>query len=158
MTENYDEYLDEESREYAWKEKTKGFDQQAADLTRWQQEKANEQAVANQAKIFNDALKDAGVTSEQFADLISKDPSGTQEVFKDHVQSYVHKVTGRARNEKGQFVPGKPETANFQHGQSVQNRKTKQANLDELRAKSQKGALSHEDELSLIDSLLDGPL
>ena len=81
--------------------------QLAADQQRMAAEDAFEDQQREQQKIFTDALAEHGLDQNAFNALVSADPDGTKQTFKEHLKSYVGKVA-RKRNPKGQFVKAAP--------------------------------------------------
>jgi hypothetical protein len=57
-------------------------------------------------KAFQKAMAKAGVTPQEWQRMISEDPQGTMEAFKDHVKSYVKTVTkNRGRRAEPRMRP-----------------------------------------------------
>lgn len=156
MTNQFDSGDGHEEMEY---KRFKGdMDEQAKHYRRWQAEEAQKAAMADQQKIFNEALAEAGVDQQTFNELVAIDPQGTRQAFTEGIKEYVGKIV-RRRDEKGRFVPGKPQP---QHGRSVQRRReqAKPKSLDGFRETTKKRALTEDEEMDVIDALLgtDTPL
>ena len=153
---DYNEYLDEESREFEYQQAKEGFDKQAEHLTRWQAEKMQKDAAADQQNIFNDALKEAGISNDQFNELASKNPQETREAFVDGVKNYV-KTVSRSRDKSGRFT--KQQTQGTP-GQSVQQQREQASpkSLDSYRETVKQRPLAYEEELDIINILFPDPI
>lgn len=157
MNDEYDNYINEESEEFSYQDFKQTADKNAAHWQRWQHEKSQETALAEQGKIFADALKDVDLTQAQFNELVALDPQATQADFKEGVKDYVSKVASRARDSRGRFTPGKPQP---QYGQNVQQRREQAQQsgptIAELKERAGRGKqVSDED---VINALFPDPL
>jgi hypothetical protein len=84
-------------------------------MQKFQQRMQAEQAQRETNKVFQEALKEHGLSTEDWNALLQKDPASAQQTFKEHVNSYVGSVA-RKRDSKGRFLPGK---AKPQHQESA---------------------------------------
>ena len=148
---DYNEYLDEESQEYSYQQFKETMDGQVKHLNRYQAEQSQKAAATDQQNIFNDALKEVGISNDQFKELVSKDPQGTRETFVNHVKSYVSNVARNRDPQTGQFVSGKPKAQQYESGKSVQQRREQRQQAGpttaELRARAEKGETISEDDV-----------
>lgn len=116
---NDDLNLDAEAKEFEYQTFKETMDSQSKHFQRYQTEQAQIQAKQQEANIFNDALKDAGLSQEQFNQLVAMDPEATQADFKQGVKEYVSKIA-RRRDKKGRFLPGKPQAQGQPSGPAPQ--------------------------------------
>ena len=97
---SFDDYDDEEYEYQQNKE-------QMSKLLRHQKRFEAEQKQAEIAQVANqvwqESLKEAGLTQEQFQYLLDKNPDVGKSMYKQHVKEWVGKVSSRPRNADGTF-------------------------------------------------------
>jgi len=152
----FDDYENEEN----YQQFKQDMSSQMQHMKRYHQETAHQNAANDQAAIFNDALKEAGLDQTSFNQLVALNPEGTRESFVEHVKSYVGNVARKRDKKTGQFVPGKPQAQPQGHVPEVQPRdltEQDRANkMADLKARANKGESI--DEEDVISTLFPDPL
>ena len=105
-------------------------------------------------ETFNQALKDAGITPEIYAQLFAGDPELSRELIKQNIKSLISGVKkGRARDSQGQFVKAQGRS---QQGRDLRHDEVK--SLAALKEKARTQRLDSQDELDVIGALFPDPL
>lgn len=104
--------------------------------------------------MFNETLKEEGITPEIYAQLFSGDPELSRALIKDNIKQLVSGVKkGRARDSQGQFVKAQGRS---QQGRDLRHDEVK--SLAALKEKARTQRLDSQDELDVIGALFPDPL
>ena len=112
-----DEYLDPQERELRYQRNRRAMEAFEKDRARYQQEKNAQKQQAEANQIWQDALKEVGISPEQYNELVQKDPSSVKQLYREQVRDFAHKVARKRDPKTGRFLPGRPQ-------QQVQQRET----------------------------------
>jgi hypothetical protein len=105
-----DEFLTPEDREARYQRTKAGFAAFEQDQARYQAEKQQQQQKAEADKIFQDTLKEYGISQKAYAELLQKDPEFIKQTYKEQVRDFASKVARKRDPKSGRFLPGKAET------------------------------------------------
>ena len=110
---DYNDYDDNYERELRWQERKREIKELEDDANRYQYEKNQEAAQAEQNRIFKEALDEQGLTIEQFHELKNLDPEFYNRAYSEGLKNLVRTVKTRARDPRtGQFIKQSQTPAN----------------------------------------------
>ena len=151
----YGNYVDDEDGllYYEEQEKMKEWEANERIAAKVYQKRAAQAEQKFMGDSWQEALKDAGLTQEEYNVLVAEDPAYVQNVVRENMKATVSSVKTRPRGAHGHFISN-AEAARRQPGQMQEPGQEPRQSTDYYKEKSKKGPLTSQDELDMVDAAI----